>query len=154
MDIALITLFLLLGIAFFILEIFFLPGISVGGIAGLSFTVVGVWYSFVKLGTVAGWITVAIAALVFIIAIWAFLKAKVLERMSLTTDLADSDSPRTDVQLNIGDTGHAISRLAPMGKALFGTEQVEVKAQDTLIAPGSTILIVEIKDNLPIVVKI
>ena len=65
MDIILVITFVVLGIAFFILEIFFLPGVSIGGIVGTLFTGAGIWYAFAKLGTTAGWIVVAVSVVVF-----------------------------------------------------------------------------------------
>ena len=46
MDITLVIVFMLLGIIFFLLEIFFLPGISVGGVAGVLFVGASIWYAF------------------------------------------------------------------------------------------------------------
>lgn len=152
MDIALVILFLFLGICFFILEIFFLPGISVGGVAGAVFSVAGVWYAFANIGTTAGWLSVLAAAVVFAVVIWLFMRAKVLERMSLTTRLDAADTPHPDVSgLAVGDKGKAITRLAPMGMARFGDTELEVKSQDTLIDPGSEIVITEINHLTPTV---
>ena len=42
-EIFLIVLFMLLGIGFLLLELFLIPGISVGGFAGIAFVVASVW---------------------------------------------------------------------------------------------------------------
>jgi hypothetical protein len=69
MDIVLVITFVVLGILFFVLEIFFLPGVSIGGIVGTLFTGAGIWYAFAKLGSTAGWIVVvgSVIALLFAI---------------------------------------------------------------------------------------
>lgn len=143
MDIFLVVLFLLLGIAFFLLEIFFLPGISVGGVAGTVFVVGGVWYAFTYLGTTAGWLSLAAGAVVFVVAVWLFMRAKVLERMSLTTELKDDDTPDAVSGIKVGDTGQALSRLAPMGRAVIAGVEVEVKSQNGFIDVGTPVRVVE-----------
>ena len=79
MDLILVITFIVLGIAFFIPEIFFLPGVSIGGIVGTLFTGAGIWYAFVKLGATAGWIVVAVSAVILLLAIIYFIKGKPLD---------------------------------------------------------------------------
>ena len=74
MDLILVITFVVLGVAFFILEIFFLPGVSIGGIVGTLFTGAGIWYAFAKLGVTAGWIVVAVSVAILLFAIVYFIK--------------------------------------------------------------------------------
>lgn len=152
MDILLVSIFLLLGIVFFLLEIFFLPGISIGGVAGTVFVVAGVWYAFAQLGTTAGWLTLAIGAIAFALAVWLFIRARVLERISLTTQLkSDGENNAVRSSLAIGDTGRTISRLAPMGRAFINGIDVEVKAQEQLVDAGVEVQVVAFDDKTPVV---
>ena len=148
MDIALVIIFLLLGILFFMLEIFFLPGISVGGVAGTAFVVAGVWYAFAKLGVLAGWLSVLTGLIVFGLAIWLFLKGKVLDKMSLTTNLGATEIDPSRAKLKVGDVGTTISRLAPMGKVLFGDVETEVKTQAEFVDAGCEVEIIEFENNI------
>ncbi|MGM9806455.1 MAG: NfeD family protein [Candidatus Aphodosoma sp.] len=149
MDIALVILFLFLGIAFLLLEIFFLPGISVGGVAGTAFVVAGIWYAFARLGTTAGWLALVIGTAAFGVAVWLFLKGRVLERLSLTAELKSDDA--APAAFSVGDTGRTLSRLAPVGRALIGGTDVEVKAREQLVDAGADIVIVGFDGHTPVV---
>lgn len=151
MDIALVALFMILGIVFFILEIFFLPGVSVGGIAGALFVVAGVWYAFVHIGATAGWLTCIIGVLMFGIAVWIFIKSKTLERLSLTTELETDKSIRRADNLAVGDCGTTLSRLAPMGRVMINGVDYEAKTHDALIDPNVPVVVTYIEDNIPVV---
>ena len=102
--------FIVLGIAFFILEIFFLPGVSIGGIVGTLFTGAGIWYAFVKLGATAGWIVVAVSAIALLLAIVYFIKGQPLDKMALDKELEQSN-PYDMTKVAIGDTGYRVLRL-------------------------------------------
>lgn len=152
MDIALIIILMALGILFFILEIFFLPGISIGGVAGTVFTVGGIWYAFSQVGSLAGWITLGLGILAFVIAIYLFLKAKTLERLSLTSNV-DSTAPTYNISaVAVGDKGLTISRLSPMGKVLVNGMEFEAKCYDNLLEPKTPIIITAI-ENQTLIVK-
>ena len=50
-------------------------------------------------------------------------------------------------RIAIGDKGRSITRLAPMGTAIFDGETYEVKALEGMIDPNVEIEIVLIEDN-------
>lgn len=151
MDIALIIILMALGIFFFILEIFFLPGISIGGVAGTIFTVGGIWYAFAEVSTLAGWITLGLGVLAFISTIYLFIKAKTLERLSLSSKV-DSTAPTYNVAVvEPGNTGITISRLSPMGKVLVNGMEFEAKCHDDLLEPKTPITVVAIEGQTLIV---
>lgn len=151
MDILLVIIFMILGIVFFLLEIFFLPGVTLGGVAGAVFVVAGLWYSFSQLGMLAGWLTLVMGGLVFGIAVWMFIRGKILDKISLTTELKSDDDNVHLPKVAVGDMGVAISRLAPMGVACFGDKELEVKSQDGLVDEGSKIVVVDVVDRTPII---
>lgn len=144
MDVALVIVFMLLGIIFFLLEIFFLPGISVGGVAGVLFVGASIWYAFAHLGATAGLITIAGGVVAMGIAIWAFLRSRALEKMALQTELDGKVDALKNIALSVGDKGVTTSRLAPIGKVRFGAEVVEAKSQDGFIDQGVDVEIVEV----------
>jgi membrane-bound ClpP family serine protease len=150
MDIILVATFIVLGIAFFILEIFFLPGVSIGGIVGTIFTVAGIWYAFVKLGVTAGWIVVIVSVVSLVIAIVYFIKGKPLERMALGAEL-EYDNPYDMSKVAVGDAGSTISRLAPMGKVLVNGEEYEAKFRNGFLDRGVDVVVVEIDGNILVV---
>ena len=144
MDIALVIVFMLLGIIFFLLEIFFLPGISVGGVAGVLFVGASIWYAFSHLGPTVGLITIAGGVVAMGFAIWAFVRFKALDKMSLNRELDGKVDALNGITLSVGDKGVTVSRLAPIGKVRFGTEVVEAKSQDGFIDQTVTVEIVEV----------
>lgn len=150
MDLILVITFIVLGIIFFILEIFFLPGVSIGGIVGTLFTGAGIWYAFVKLGTTAGWIVVAVSAVVLLLAIIYFIKGKPLDKMALDKEL-EQDNPYDMSKVAVGDSGCTISRLAPMGKVLVNGEEYEAKYRNGFLDRGVDVVVVEIEENVLVV---
>ena len=150
MDIVLVITFVVLGIAFFILEIFFLPGVSIGGIVGTLFTGAGIWYAFAKLGAMAGWIVVAVSVVALLLAIVYFIKGKPLDKMALDKEL-ESDNLYDMSKVAVGDKGVTISRLAPMGKVLVNGEEYEAKFREGFLDRGVEIEVVEIEGNVLVV---
>ena len=152
MDIILVITFIVLGIAFFILEIFFLPGVSIGGIVGTIFSAAGIWYAFAKLGTTVGWIVVSLFVVALLVAIVYFIKGKPLERMALNTEL-QPDNLYDMSKVAIGAEGCTISRLAPMGKVLINGEEYEAKFRNGFLDCSIDIVVVEKEGNVLVVEK-
>ncbi|MFI3297837.1 MAG: NfeD family protein [bacterium] len=152
MEITIVVIFMLLGIAFFILEIFFLPGISIGGVAGTIFVGAAVWYAFEYLGAFAGWLTLFLGTIALVLAIVVFLKSKTLERISLSAELEDVDRPFESNELAVGDRGVTISRMATSGVILINDKELEAKSVEGYIDPNTPIEISEI-DGVNIYVK-
>ena len=146
MDLILVITFVVLGAAFFILEIFFLPGVSIGGIVGTLFTGAGIWYAFAKLGVTAGWIVVAVSVAILLFAIVYFIKGKPLDKMALDKEL-ESNNFYDMSKVAVGDTGITLSRLAPMGSVRFDTGLVEVKALEGFVDPEVEVEIVLMEDG-------
>jgi len=144
MDMTLVIVFMLLGIVFFLLEIFFLPGISIGGIAGVLFVGAAVWYAFSHIGPTAGLITIIGGVIAMGFAIWAFVRSKALDKMSLHAEVDGKVDALKNSHLSVGEIGVTVSRLAPIGKVRFGTEVVEAKSVDGFIDQSVAVEIVEV----------
>ena len=150
MDIILVITFVVLGIAFFILEIFFLPGVSIGGVVGTLFTGAAIWYAFAKIGATAGWIVVAVSAVVLVAAVVYFIKGKPLDKMALSREL-ESDNPYNMSNVVVGDSGRTLSRLAPMGKVIVNGEDYEAKVRNGFLDGGVDVVVVAIEGNVIVV---
>ena len=87
MDIFLVVLLVLAGVALLLMELFLLPGFGVAGIGGFGFLVGAVIYAYIYLGMVAGMITLGVCVLVSILAIWGFARSKALDKMALDTKI-------------------------------------------------------------------
>lgn len=150
MDIILVITFIVLGIVFFVLEIFFLPGVSIGGIVGTLFTGAGIWYAFAKLGVTAGWIVVAVSVLVLLFVIVYFIKGKPLDKMALDKEL-ETNNFYDMSKVAVGDTGVTLSRLAPMGKVLINGEEYEAKFCEGFLDRGVDVVVIDIDGNVLLV---
>ena len=150
MDIILVATFVVLGVAFFILEIFFLPGISIGGVVGTLFTGAAIWYAFAKISATAGWIVVAVSAVALAAAVIYFIKGKPLDKMALHTEL-QLDNLYNMSNVAVGDEGRTLSRLAPMGKVLVNGEDYEAKVRNGFLDVAVTVVVVAIEGNVLVV---
>ena len=115
MDVTIVLLLLFLSAVFFLVELFFLPGISVAGVAALLFAGAAVFYAY-TISPVAGHLTLAGSFVVAGLGVWLFIRSKTLERISLKTDIDSRIEPLKDMDIRVGDKGITVSRLAPMGQ--------------------------------------
>ena len=129
-DSIIVVVLLALAILLIILELFFLPGLSIAGFVSLLFYGVAIYYSFVHIGTVAGVITLVVAVLATIFFIWYFMRSRTLDKMSLHTNIESTAPTEVADSVKVGDCGVTLSRLNPMGKVLIGDETVEARAYD------------------------
>ncbi len=144
MEITIVLILLLAGIAFLLIELFLIPGISLAGIASLLLTGSSVYYAYANIGSTAGHLTLLGGLVLSGVAVWIFLKTKTLEKMSLKAEIDGKNDPLANVKVNIGDTGTTVSRLAPMGKVKVNGYIMEAKTNDDFVDEGCKIRIVEV----------
>ncbi len=153
MDILIIGTLLVVGIFLIILEIFFLPGITIAGVASVLFLAGAVYYAFIELGSTEGIVVLTVSAISVIAAIVWFMRSKTLTRISLHTEI-DSVAPTlVDTHIKAGDTGITLSRLNPMGQILIGNEKIEAKSLDGFIDENQPI-VVEKVENTNVIVRL
>ena len=153
MDILIIILLVLIGVVLIILEIFFLPGVTVAGFSSLIFFGGGIYYAFVNLGTTAGYVTIAASVVACVVGIIWFMRSKSLDRISLKTDIDSVIPIQVNDSIKVGDEGIALSRLNPMGTVLIGTVQVEGKTREDFIDEGSSVIVERVERTSVIVRK-
>lgn len=142
---------IVLGIIFVLLELFFLPGISVASIIGLCCFAGSVVLAYQQYGAMAGTITLAVVLVLSALAIWIFFRSKALDKMALNAEI-DSNVGDNKQPVQVGDQGICLSRLAPMGKALIDGKTYEVKSEGDMIDEGSQIEVIA-ADAFQIIVK-
>lgn len=148
MEITFVIILILVGILFFLVELFLIPGISIAGIIGGISTAIAVWYAYTNISTVAGNLTLLGGILSTGIAIWLFVKSKTLEKMSLQTNII-GNTTSIPQEIQIGDTGETLSRLAPMGKVIIRGITIEAKTNDQFIDQNQAIIVKQIyKTNI------
>lgn len=144
MEIAIVIGLLMLGLFFFILEIFFIPGISIAGITGGLLTVAAVWYAYAHLGAVGGHLTLLGGVLFIGVSLWHFARSKTLDSMSLKTNVEGKVASLDEAEVKVGDRGKTLSRLAPMGKVSINNKTMEAKTADEFIDENVDIVVREV----------
>ena len=87
MDIFLVVLLVLAGVALLLMEMFLLPGFGIAGISGFACLIGAVAVAWCMIGKLAGYITLAACVLLSGLAIWGFLRSKALDKMALDTKI-------------------------------------------------------------------
>lgn len=143
----LIITLIIIGIVLMLAEILLIPGVGVAGILGLVSLGGSCFYAFNEFGNLVGGIVAGVdAVLLSALSIWV-LRAKTWKRMSLETSI---DSKAVDDEaswVSVGDTGVAVTRLAPMGTVRFGDKTAEVKALEGMVDAGQEVEIVLIEEG-------
>lgn len=151
MDILIIGTLLVVGIFLIILEIFFLPGITIAGIASILFLAGAIYYAFAELGSTEGFVVLAVSVMAVITTIIWFMRSKTLTKMSLHTEI-DSVAPTLiDSHIKVGDTGVTLSRLNPMGQIIIGNEKIEAKSLDGFIDENQPVVVEKVESTNVIV---
>ncbi|MDD3788372.1 MAG: NfeD family protein [Petrimonas sp.] len=147
-DLIIVSVVILLGIIFLLLEIFLLPGVGIAGIAGLLFVLGGIVYAYLYIGPTAGNILLVATALLIGGGFVALLKSKSLEKIGLKAEIKDSVDNSDLQKIAVGDTGSAVSRLNPMGKVMVNGIMFEAKSLDgEMIDEDSEIEVVKINTS-------
>ncbi len=153
MQILLVIILVLVGVALFVVELFLIPGIGAAGVAGILSAAGGVAYAYLKLGAVAGHIALASALVLCALAIIIFLRSRALDKMALQKNIDAKVDLLKDLDIQVGDSGIAIGRLAPMGKVRINNHDVEAKSQDNFIDQNTPVTVIAIDGNKVIVAK-
>jgi len=103
MDLFLIILLGVFGIILLLLEMFLLPGFGIAGISGFACLISSVVVAYIKIGALAGHITLLAVVVLCALAIWGFLRSKALEKMSLDTTI--------DSKVDLATPGKKIENL-------------------------------------------
>lgn len=87
MNVFLVVLLVLAGVALLLLEMFLLPGFGIAGVSGFACLVGAVVVAWIWMGHVAGLITMGACVLVSALAVWGFVRSHALEKMALDTKI-------------------------------------------------------------------
>ena len=87
MNVFLIVLLVLAGVALLLMEMFLLPGFGIAGISGFACLIAAVILAWILLGHLAGYITLGACVLLSGLAIWGFLRSHALDKMALDSKI-------------------------------------------------------------------
>lgn len=135
------------GICLIVIEVIFIPGTTVVGIAGficLGFVVyLGFTYFDNTTGTIILITTFAGSVTVLILAF----KSKAWQRFSLKDENSGRYNEDFKLTLHVGEQGITISSLRPSGKALFQDKEIEVRSNGEYIKENETVEVTRIESN-------
>lgn len=151
MSLSIIIALILAGIILLLLEVLVIPGVGIAGFVGFGLVAIGLYFAY-QIDTTTGHITLFSTCIVSGISIYAALKSGFWDKAS-NHEIIDGKSSHQTTSLEVGMAGESVSRLAPIGKAIFNTEIVEVYSKDGYLDPQIAVKIVKIEPNRITVVK-
>ena len=138
---------LLLGILLLLLEILFVPGTTIVGVGGMILLAIGIYLAYDFIGTTAGHLSLASSVAVIFLALIVLLKGQTWKRMALETNVEGKGVEQLEKLVFVGDRGKTISRLNPVGKALFGEKIFEVSTTGEFVDEDVNIEVVKLDQN-------
>jgi len=152
MSLFVIILLIVLGIVLLLIEFLVIPGVTVAGIGGLVLIGTSIYSTYKSYGSTTGNIVLIVTLLFVLLATFFALRSKTWRKVMLNTTVDGKASESFDDKLKPGDHGKAVTRLAPMGNAMFGDIITEVKTMGEFVDAGTEVEVVKVH-NREIVVK-
>ncbi|MDR2361721.1 MAG: hypothetical protein LBD91_03230 [Prevotellaceae bacterium] len=150
---ALIITLIVLGMILLLVELLLIPGFGVAGILGIIALVGGVVMAYYTQGATTGHIILSSVILCGVLLLWYALRSNTWKRLTLHDNITAQalDKPENK-GIHVGMKGVSITRLAPMGIALFDHIKIEATAREGIIHSSRPIEIVKI-DGIKVIVK-
>ena len=142
-----ILLLLIFSLALIVIEIIFIPGTTLFGVAGLAFAAIGIYIGFINLGETAGFLVLGGFLAVGAVTVYYSFKSQAWRRFALTNTISSKVNEEDKVLLKVGDTGKALSSLRPSGKAQFKGSIVEVHTLGSFMDVGGLVKIIRLDNN-------
>lgn len=152
MSLFVIILLIVLGIVLLLIEFLVIPGVTIAGIGGLVLIGTSIYSTYKSFGSTTGNIILVVTFLLVILATILALRSKTWRKVMLNTTVDGKAAESFDDRLKPGDHGKAVTRLAPMGNAMFGDVITEVKTMGEFVDAGTEVEIIKVH-NREIVVK-
>jgi membrane-bound ClpP family serine protease len=151
---SIVILLVLLGLALVIIEVIFIPGTTVVGIAGFISMIIGIVLSFSYFGAETGWLTLGSSTAASGIFLYLAFRTNMWKRFALHSSIDSKVNEIEGIKFVVGLEGLALSALRPGGKGEFGGNVTEVRTAGEYVDAGESIRIVKVSTNQIIVEKI
>ena len=142
-----VILILFIGWLLVFLEVFFIPGTTLFALIGTVTMIAGVVISYSNFGVIGGTITLFGTAVFSFLSIVFGFKSGLLKGLMLRTQNKGKMNEIDESKIKPGDVGVAVSKIAPMGKALFNDAPYEVQTLGEWIIEGTPIEVIKISLN-------
>jgi membrane-bound ClpP family serine protease len=144
---SLIIVLILIGILLLLLELLVIPGTTVAGIAGFGLIAFSIYMAYDSFGASAGHWTLAGTVVLSLISIILAFRSKTWKKAGLESTIDGKVNTQGGDNVKKGDTGIAVSRLSPMGKARINGQYYEVQSNAGMINPKDKVIISKIDGN-------
>ena len=151
MTITAIVILVLLGILLLILEFLVIPGTTIAGIGGIILIAAAVYFGYDVYGTKTGHIILFSTIVTIVLLVIFSLRLGTWNKLMLKSEIKGKVNVIDENQIKVGEIGKTITRLAPIGKAVFGDEEYEVKSNGEFIDHNKNVEILKILSNQLIV---
>ena len=135
---------ILVGIILILAELLIIPGVGVAGILGILSICGASWYSFAFIRPLAGTIVTVFNVATLSVLTFFALRSRTWKKFELNTVIEKKES---GINVNVGDRGRTVTRLAPMGTASISDTRMEVTALEGMIDAGTEIEVAHIEKN-------
>lgn len=153
MDIVVIVLLIVLTIFLVVAEVLLLPGLTIAAIGAFLSGFYAAYLTYLEAGLgVATAVFLGILVL-SLLTVYICVKQRNISKISLKVNSDSVVLPNVRTIAKIGETGVAVSRLAPMGTVQIGGNSLEAKSKSGFIDPKMSIKVVGYEDNSVIVEK-
>lgn len=153
MSLGAIVLLIVLGVILILIEFLVIPGISVAGIGGFLCLIGGVIAAYYFRGPETGNYVLLGSFILSVVTIVFAFRTKTWKKMGLNSEIDSKITPFEINKINIGDTGKAITRLNPIGKAIVNDIVCEAKSVSGIIDQNTDIVVTKVL-NTQIIVKL
>ena len=138
---------LVLGVLLLLLEIIFVPGTTIVGIGGFILLAIGIYLAYNFVGSMAGHLSLASSVAIIFLSLIVLLKGQTWKRVALNNKLEGKSAESMQDLVKVGDRGKTISRLNPVGKALFEEHVVEVVTSGDFVNEDQLVEVIKVEQN-------
>ena len=149
----LVIFLILLGLFFLVVELIFLPGITLGTILSAVSYGAAIYLGFSRLGVIGGMIILFVIAALSLVATVVSLRAKTWQRLALNNKVDSQSNASPEEAVAVGAKGVTISRLSPMGKVEIDGKLYEAKSGGEYIDQRTEVEVVGFENSNIIVRK-
>lgn len=149
----LVIFLILLGLFFLVVELIFLPGITLGTILSVVSYGAAIYLGFSRLGLIGGMIILFVIAALSLVATVVSLRAKTWQRLALNNKVDGQSNASPEEAVVVGAKGVTISRLSPMGKVEIDGKHYEAKSGGEYIDQRTEVEVVGFENSNIIVRK-
>ena len=147
MELLITAILIALGTLLFIVEVLFIPGISIAAILGTCSMFASVIYAFTYICSIAGWVTLLINIVIVVALVMWAIYGKTLDKVALKKNIKSTTADKEAEGIKVGDCGTTVTRLTLIGEARFGNSIIEVTACDGFIDEKAEVVVEHISAN-------